>query len=91
MLPVAGTAPRAPNISAEKISVSRPISTEKRGGTARIISLVFCKSPLESLMARMFGTSARRATVSTSILTPPQVPGLLYSTTGSRVCSAMRR
>ena len=33
MLPVAGTAPRAPNISAGKISVSRPISTLKRSGT----------------------------------------------------------
>ena len=56
MLPVAGTAPRAPKSSAGKISVSRPIITAKRSGTTRMNSLVFCRSPLESLTPRMFGT-----------------------------------
>ena len=37
------------------MSVSRPIRTLKVFGTARIISFVFVMSPLESLMARMFG------------------------------------
>ena len=73
----AGTEPRAPICNAEKMSVSRPISTEKRSGTTRRYSQVFCRSPLESLTPRMFGISANRATVSTSILRPPQVDGLL--------------
>src|SRR2546421_136765 len=73
MLAVAGTAPRAPNASAGKMSVSRPISTEKRSGTTRRYSQVFWRSPLESLTPRMFGISASRATVSTPIIRPPQV------------------
>ena len=43
----------------------------------RMISMVFCRSPDESLMPTMFGTSASRATVSGSMLRPPQVAGLL--------------
>jgi methionyl-tRNA synthetase len=50
MLQVAGTAPRAPICNAEKIRVSRPCITTKSEGTALRISIVVCKSPLESLL-----------------------------------------
>lgn len=74
-----------------KMSVSRPISTLKRGGTHLTYSCVFCRSPEESLTPRMLGISASRPTVSGSIFSPPQVEGLLYSTTGREVLSAICR
>ena len=92
MLHDAGIAPCAPACSAARMSVSRPFSTlNVSRGVCRMISMVFCKSPDESLMPTMFGTSASFATVSGSMLSPPHVAGLLYSTTGSDVLSATRR
>src|SRR5438046_527957 len=52
MFAVAGTAPRAPYSIAWKISVSRPISTLKRSGTARTNSWVICRSPEESALGQ---------------------------------------
>src|SRR5437762_515008 len=76
MFPVAGTAPRAPITRAEKISVSRPIITLNSGGTTRMYSTVFCRSPELSFTPRMFGTRASFATVSTPIVSPPHVAGV---------------
>lgn len=78
MLHVAGIAPRVPNISPARISVSRPSSTLKVADCARFTSsIVFWRSPEESLMPTICGCSASFATVSGSMLRPAHVAGLL--------------
>ena len=68
--------PVPPIANAGNVKPSSPLYSENHSGVFSIICAIASKFPLASLIATIFGISARRTTVSTDILTTLR-PGIL--------------